>query len=109
MKKEIIYQIVKKEGKLCVVEAQGYLYRIIDSNAATTVGLEYVRPYWYATHYDSGLACTPYSDKGGYKREWKKKEALLEALKDVPLEQIAAQPGVQKFTQMVNAYKETKK
>lgn len=86
MKRENIYWCTRNPvtGNTEVLIKQGYLYNVVcDDGSAVNIGLVFVRPYWRATHYESGLDCTPYSDIGGYSKAWKKKEDLIEAIKKI--------------------------
>lgn len=104
MKKQTVYQTMRLNTKVWVVEKQGYLYDIVYPEGTITVGLVFKRPYWTATHYESGLDCTPYSDKGGYKKAWKKKEDLLEAIKNINFHAYLHQ--AEPYIALVKRYKE---
>jgi hypothetical protein len=106
MKKQTVYWCVKTPSGMGmqVIKKQGYLYDIIDPQGTITIGLVYVRPSWRATHYESGLDCTPYSDAGSYSKAWKKKEDLLEAVKNIDFHRYMDQ--AKPFIEIVNKYKE---
>lgn len=106
MKKETVYWCVKQPGskQLKVIEKEGYLYDVSCPHGTVRVGLVYVRPWWRATHYESGLDCTPYSDSGGYNKHWRNREELLDAIKDIDFH--AQLHRAQPFIDTVNKYKE---
>ena len=107
MKKEKIYMSMgsMKPGREHYVrETEGYVF---DVNG-TKIGLIYRRPYWFATHYESGVDCTPPSDAGSYKRKWKNKETLLEKLQELnfDFDRICQRTDIKACIKMVNEYKE---
>lgn len=106
MKKETVYWCVKQSGskQLKVIEKEGYLYDVFCPHGTVRVGLVYVRPWWRATHYESGLDCTPYSDSGGYNKHWRNREELLDAIKDIDFHARIHQ--AKPFIDAVNKYKE---
>lgn len=106
MKKQTVYQVMVLEKRRWVVEKQGYLYDVVFPEGTITIGLVYKRPYWFATHYESGLDCTPYSDAGGYQKAWKNKDNLLEAVKTLNFYADGVLEQAKPFIDLVNKYKE---
>ena len=115
MKKQPIYLIMKMKDfkERHVEEVEGYVYDLLtDSGSIVKIGLHYIRPYWYATHYETGLACTPYTNPEEYcpALKWKSKEALIERLKQIDFKHLES---VQKdfhnqCKQIIKEYKEGK-
>lgn len=103
MTRQPVYRVMTQGTKTWVIETPGYLYDINCPQGTVRIGLIYKRPYWFATHYESGLDCTPYSDKGGYKKEWRSKDLLLEALTRIDFHRYLAQ--AQPYIDRVNKYK----
>ena len=91
MKKQTYWKAIRGENKsIRFEEAQGYVIDLTDQRGYTVkIALEYLRPYWYATHYESGLSCMPYRDIKEYphrSNEYKSKEELIEQLKQSDFE-----------------------
>lgn len=104
-KKQPIYRIMKQYGKVWVVETPGLLYEIPYENGTVRVGLVWLNNHWFATHYESGLDCTPASNK--YREHnWRDKELLLDTLKDLDWDLYLSR--VHKYVEIVNKYKEEK-
>lgn len=110
MKKHTIYQTMrpKKGRKPFVVETEGYLYSITGPCKTTMVALVYKRPYWFATHYESGMDCTPHKGRSPLAKHWTKREELLEALSKIPFGVIEDTELAKNCTQLVQRYKEKK-
>lgn len=108
MKRQPVYQCMRQGTKLWVIEKKGYLFDIIDHKGTpVTIALVSKGHYWTATHYESGLDCTPYSDKGGYEKRWRNKEELLEAVKNIDF--AANSHNAAYYVNLVNQYKEASK
>lgn len=106
MKKQPVYRIMKKGLQTWVTETPGYLYEIVTPHGTVTVGLIWINYHWFATHYDSGLDCTPASNKHG-EHLWRDKALLLDTVKDIPFHKFMHQ--AQPYIDMVNKYKEASK
>lgn len=107
MKKEKIYismDSMKPGREHYVRETEGYVFNV----NGTKIGLIYRRPYWFATHYESGVDCTPSSGEWTFQRKWKSKEALLKKIQELnfDFERICQRTDIKACIKMVNDYKE---
>ncbi len=90
MKKQTYWKAIRQKDKsIGFDEAQGYVIDLTDNYGYTVkIALEYRRPHWYATHYDSGLSVMPYRDVKEYPQrsnDYKSKEELINQLKEIDL------------------------
>ena len=91
LKKQTYWKAIRaKDKSMTFEEAQGYVIDLTDNYGYTIkIALEYKRPYWYATDYDSGLATMPYRDIKEYPQRsnvYKSKEELIDQLKQIDFE-----------------------
>lgn len=89
MKKQPIYLLCRmadiKNKHVQVVD--GYVVDLItDSGLIVKIGLNYQRPFWNATHYETGISCTLPVRYSPNHKGWKNKEDLLEALRKFDFE-----------------------
>ena len=78
MKKQTFWKAMGSRKEPRFEEAQGYVIDLTDNyNYTVKIALDYRRPYWYATHYESGILCTPLP------KEYKTKDELIAKLKEV--------------------------
>ena len=104
MKKQTYWKAIRGENKsIQFEEAQGYVIDLTDQHGYTVkIALEYRRPYWYATHYESGLSCMPYRDIKEYPHRsnlYKSKEELISNIKEIDFEKCIK--GSASFIQML--------
>lgn len=92
-----------------VTEVQGHLIDLVDDYGNTSkIGLVFKRPFWHATHYETGLDCTPWQhDSGGMPfKEWKNKDALIEELKRFDFHGMCKRnPHTGTYKEMIAAYR----
>lgn len=93
MKKQTYWKACRNKDKsIRFDEAQGYVIDLTDNYGYTVkIALEYKRPYWSATHYESGILCMPYRDIKEYPHTsnvYKSKEELIERLKEVDFKKL---------------------
>lgn len=114
MKKQTVYLLCGTMKDMRVVETKG---EVIDLTTNTgfivKIALLYKRPYYFATHYETGLDCTPY-----YKPEdvtlclgkrWRNKDELIERLKLIDFERMTQnEEYISMFTSKIEEYKRNK-
>ena len=71
-------------------EAEGYVIDLTDNHGYTVkIALDYRRPYWHATHYESGLSVMPYKDIKEYpykSNAYESMDELISELKGIDFE-----------------------
>lgn len=110
MKKQSYWKAIKNKDKSTgFEEAQGYVIDLTDNHGYTVrIALEYRRPYWYATHYESGLSCAPYRDIKEYPHRsnlYTSKDELIRELKSVDFEKLSARnPMLEDLKQRLSVF-----
>jgi hypothetical protein len=105
-KKQPVYLLCKENKKIVVKEASGYVIDLTNKCGYTTKIALIFDSGWTATHYESGLSCTPYTKASGERvLKWKKEE-LIERLKDIDFESTAKRnKGFEEYISLINEYK----
>lgn len=110
-KKETVYLICGTMKDMRVEEAKGEVIEIIDNYGfKVKLAVLYRRPYYFLTHYESGLECTPIRtvDESGFgMKDWRNKDELIERIKQYNFEQ--ATKRLQVFKDAIKKYKEEHK
>lgn len=105
--KQTVYLLCGTMKDMRIEEAKGEIIELTNNKGYTTrIALLCKRPYWYATHYETGLDCTP-SKPGKYgfaEKTWRKQE-LIEALKEIDFERLLKPEYINKFKAKIEEYK----
>lgn len=105
-KKQPVYLLCKKNGELTVTEDKGYIIDLTDNYGNTVkIALMY-KSGWHATHYDTGLACTPYTDVNRERVLRWSWEGLIERLKHIDFGKILKNnPYIEAYKSKIEDYK----
>lgn len=94
MKKQPFFKVMRdpdKPGGIILRECEGYIHELQDHKGYKfKVALYYGEGTWMATHYNTGLECTPYKVTFGgfYKKHKWKREELIEKLKELDFQRL---------------------
>lgn len=106
MKKQPVYLLCKTKEGMFVKEDRGYIIDLTNNFGYTVkIALMY-KAGWHATHYDSGLDCTPHTKTSGeYCFNWKKDD-LIERLKAIDFERfIKTNPAIKEYISLIENHK----
>lgn len=108
-KKQTVYLLCRKERKFRVKTAKGYVIDLTTNKGFTTkIALLCKGRRWFATHYETGMDCTPRTKATGeFEFSWKRDD-LIARLKEIDFERCMYRDGkniYQKYIDMIEEFK----